>query len=123
MRWYGTQTAPTQVVARRHLAWLVCVQAQGYARYRKESWEYSSKALAVLEAYRKAFPKLFSRINAMGNNVDEYYENDLFDANDAPDHGAWRARANDAGRRSLRAELTHHRARASGCTPRQTCKR
>jgi len=65
----------------------VFLQAQGYARYRKESWEYSAKALAVLEAYRKAFPKLFSRISAMGNNVNEYYEDDLFDANDAPDHG------------------------------------
>ena len=59
----------------------------GYAQYRNDSWEYSGKAITLLTEYKRAFPLFFERLASMGGNVDEYYDDDFFDARTPPTQG------------------------------------
>ena len=65
-------------------------QVIGYTQYRNDSWEYSGKAISLLVDYRNAFPVFFERLASMGTNVDEYYEDDFFDAGTPPSQSTCR---------------------------------
>jgi 5'-3' exoribonuclease 1 len=52
----------------------------GYSRKTDKGWEYSDKALALINEYRSAFPVIFSRLGSASTS-DYYIDTDFFPKN------------------------------------------